>query len=217
MRCSCLREVFWSLWMMNITKVTILLLLVSSNAQAEASRTNQYFDAITLHIGQGLSQSLIEIPGEIVAQDLVWDQSYFVAIQLSKDFAREAGAASAFTTGYEVNVLQHRGLQDNSEIAAAYTLRTPNLHLGLIKVNLGIGAGLSYAMGTPSYEDGPVADPDRRYNLQLFLPIELEWHFPDYQTLSFVTRIHHRSGVAGLIAPKHVGSNFLTAGLRYSF
>jgi hypothetical protein len=32
-----------------------------------------------------------------------------------------------------------------------------------------------------------------------------------------VTRIHHRSGVYGLIAPSGVGSNFVVAGLRYKF
>jgi hypothetical protein len=31
---------------------------------------------------------------------------------------------------------------------------------------------------------------------------------------SLFLRLHHRSGVYGLIAPQHVGSNFITFGLR---
>jgi hypothetical protein len=34
---------------------------------------------------------------------------------------------------------------------------------------------------------------------------------------SVPVRIHHRSGVYGLIAPRKVGSNFITIGLRRDF
>jgi 2-polyprenyl-3-methyl-5-hydroxy-6-metoxy-1,4-benzoquinol methylase len=34
---------------------------------------------------------------------------------------------------------------------------------------------------------------------------------------SVFLRLHHRSGVYGLIAPQHVGSNFITIGLRKYF
>ena len=108
-------------------------------------------------------------------------------------------------------------MQDNAEVGAAYTLHTPDLELGAAGVNFATGVGLSYALGTPSYEDGPLNDPARRYRLQLLLLFDLEWKLHGYGDWSLVTRVHHRSGVYGLIAPSHVGSNFLALGIRYKF
>ena len=92
-------------------------------------------------------------------------------------------------------------MQDNAEVGAAYTLHTPDLELGAAGVNFATGVGLSYALGTPSYEDGPLNDPARRYRLQLLLLFDLEWKLRGYGDWSLVTRVHHRSGVYGLIAP----------------
>lgn len=38
-----------------------------------------------------------------------------------------------------------------------------------------------------------------------------------FENLSVITRVHHRSGVYGLIAPQRVGSNFMVFGIRYKF
>ncbi|MDQ6989031.1 MAG: hypothetical protein Q9M19_04050 [Mariprofundaceae bacterium] len=175
----------------------------------------QYSDAITLHVAQGVGQGLETIPEHIILGHITWEAAYFTAITWSKVIASPAD--SAWTHGYEVNVLQHRGLQHNTEVAVAYDVRTGNLNLAGLQVNLAFGVGLSYALGTPSYEDGSKDEPLRRYRWQLFLPIELEWSRFDQSNFSWVTRIHHRSGVYGLIAPKGVGSNFISTGLRYYF
>ncbi|GAC1604101.1 MAG: hypothetical protein NVS3B2_09260 [Ramlibacter sp.] len=70
---------------------------------------------------------------------------------------------------------------------------------------------------TPTYEDGPDSDPTRRYRFQNFTAIELEGGLNQLPETSLVARIHHRSVLYGLIAPKHVGSNFLTVGIRHRF
>ena len=114
-------------------------------------------------------------------------------------------------------LVQHRGLQGNAELGAAYMLRTPDLQMGALGVSFGAGAGLSYALGNPSYEDGSTLDPGRRYRLQLLALFELEWRMRGFDNLSLITRVHHRSGVYGLIAPQRVGSNFLALGVRYKF
>ena len=114
-------------------------------------------------------------------------------------------------------LLQHRGRQDNVELGAAYMLRTPDLALAQLRVNVGGGLGLSHAFGTPSYEDGPKSDPAKRYHTQLLVLLEAEWSLASLPDWSLVTRIHHRSGAYGLIAPRFVGSNFVVAGVRYRF
>jgi hypothetical protein len=180
---------------------------------------------VSVYAGQGADHNLPELPEAILTGDIEWEKSYFISFGLGKtrgtlgenlEFLQETFFAD-FGHGYELVLVQHRGLQSNQEMAGAYTLRTPDAYLGPLGVNLGAGMGLSYAFGTPSYEDGPRDDPDRRYRLQLLALFELEWRIRGIEDFSFVTRVHHRSGGYGVIAPRYVGSNFMAAGLRYQF
>ena len=172
--------------------------------------------------GQGVDHNLPDLPGKIITGNIDWEKSYFLALGLGKTLGTldtlRGTLFSNLSYGYELVLVQHRGLQSNQELGGAYTLRTSELYLGPLEVNFGAGTGLSYAFGTPNYEDGPMDDdPERRYRLQLLALFELEWHLSSVENFSFVTRIHHRSGAYGLIAPPHVGSNFIAAGLRYQF
>jgi hypothetical protein len=205
-----------------------LLVLPSLNAHyvhAETMHEEPMFDAISIFAGQGADHNLREIPGRIIAADLAWENSYFKAVGLGKTrgtvgegWARLEGTVFAgILRGHEVVLVQHHGMQDNAEVGAAYTLKTPDLEMGGMGVNFGSGIGLSYALGTPAYEDGPKDDPARRYRLQLLLLFDFEWRIIGLDEWSLVTRVHHRSGVYGLIAPPHVGSNFMAAGIRYRF
>ena len=217
--------------MARLTKIRSTSLLISllglhlGNAQADQRLADGWFDSATVYAAQGANHNLTELPGKIVTADLSWDKSYFTAISAGKTRGTlGASIASlndtplgAISHGYDVVLVKHRGLQSNLEAGAAYMLHTPTAYLGPVGVNFGTGAGLSYAFGVPSYEDGPKTDPDRRYRLQLLALFELEWRLRDVNDVSLVTRVHHRSGVYGLIAPRHVGSNFLAAGIRVQF
>ena len=66
-------------------------------------------------------------------------------------------------------------------------------------------------------EDGPADDPSRRYPTQVLILLEAEWSWDSLPQVALVTRVHHRSGAYGTIAPSGVGSNFVAAGLRYHF
>jgi len=200
-----------------------LLLVACIAAQAQAEPAQALFDSVAVFAAQGADHNLKELPGRIVAGDIAWEKSYFNALGFRKtgeavghswEMLRGTPLA-AILQGYELVLVQHHGMQDNAEVGAAYTLRTPDLELGAAGVNFATGVGLSYALGTPSYEDGPLNDPARRYRLQLLLLFDLEWKLRGYGDWSLVTRVHHRSGVYGLIAPSHVGSNFLALGIRY--
>ena len=191
---------------------------------AQTQREGAIFDSALIVIAQGADHNLREIPGSIIARDVAWEKSYFKAIDFGMtrgtlgEWDRLQGTPfAAILHGYEVVLVQHHGMQDNAEVGGAYTLKTPDLELGAIGVNFGSGIGLSYALGTPSYEDGPKADPSRRYRLQLLLLFDFEWRISGLDEWSLVTRVHHRSGVYGLIAPPYVGSNFMAAGVRYKF
>lgn len=192
---------------------------------ADTVGVDKIFDSMSIYAGQGANHNLKELPGKILTGNLQWDKSYFNALGVSKVRGTlgqhfeslQNTPFAAYQHGYEMVFLQHHGLQKNGEIGAAYTLRTPNLQIGDLGINFMAGGGLSYALGTPSYEDGPALDPGKRYRLQFLALFELEWHMREFANLAVITRVHHRSGVYGLIAPQHVGSNFLALGIRYQF
>ncbi|MDO8262489.1 MAG: hypothetical protein Q7T21_04610 [Gallionella sp.] len=212
-----------------ISRASALLVLVMGlNAdlvRAEAFSADGTFDSVSVYAGQGANHNLIELPGKIITRSLDWDKTYFAALGFGKVRGTlgqsvesfQGTPFASFLHGYEAVLVKHSGLQSNAEMGAAYMLKTPDLQLGELGVNFGAGAGLSYALGYPSYEDGPDNDPARRYRMQLLALFELEWRMIGFDKLSVITRVHHRSGVYGLIAPRHVGSNFLAVGVRHKF
>lgn len=215
--------------MLYISLASALLILMqglnAASVQADILSADRMFDSVSVYAGQGADHNLRELPGRIITGRLDWEKSYFTALGFGKvrgtlgqsfDSLQSTSFAS-FRHGYEMVLVQHRGLQGNAELGAAYMLRTPDLQMGALGVSFGAGAGLSYALGNPSYEDGSTLDPGRHYRLQLLALFELEWRMRGFDNLSLITRVHHRSGVYGLIAPQRVGSNFLALGVRYKF
>lgn len=212
--------------LINVTHWLPTLLLASTlSSQAALPAESRLFDAVTVYGGQGVDHNLRNIPEAIFSNNIVWDKSYFSGVGLGKigpDLGQSFGLFQGtpwakLQQDYELLLVKHRGLQHNAELGAAYLLRSPDLQMGPLGVNLAAGNGLSYATGKPTYEDGPRDDLARRYRLQLLLLFELEWKLRKVDRLTLATRIHHRSGVFGLIAPPNVGSNFITVGLRYRF
>lgn len=204
------------------------LLLAAPAAQAQAADPPAALErsqSVTLYNGQGVDLNLREVPGAIFRGDLNRERSYFTGIGYGRTRGTLGGSMASLRDtyfenvqhGYEVVWLQHRGLQHNAELAGGFFLRTPSLALADLRVNAGWGAGLSHAFGTPSYEDGPKDDPDRRYRTQFYTAFEVEFGLASVPAVALALRLHHRSGIYGLIAPRRVGSNFIVAGLRYKF
>jgi hypothetical protein len=201
------------------------LLLAAACGGAAAQTSPGFVDSVSVYTAQGVDLNLREVPGALFGNGWNRESSYFTGVGLGKTVGTLGGSIDMLRStlvenvqhGYEVVLLQHRGKQSNQELGVAYMLRSPNLQVAQLRVNVGGGLGLSHAFGTPSYEDGPKDDPGRRYRTQLLVLMEAEWSLASLPDWSLVTRIHHRSGAYGLIAPRQVGSNFIVAGLRYRF
>jgi hypothetical protein len=200
----------------------LLMALGAACAQADSGR---WFDEVAYFHGRGADLNLKEVPGSLLGGDIPWEDSWFNGVSLTGSW-RTLGQqfpslaptfAAGFGLGYEVLALQHHGRQDNQEIGAALTLKSPAADLGVLSVGAMAGLGLSHALGMPSYEDGARDDPSRRYRLQQLMLFGLEWRAPGSGRWSLETRVHHRSGIYGLIAPPHVGSNFFAIGVRYPY
>ena len=201
------------------------LLLAAACGSANAQASTGMFDSVSVYTAQGVDLNLREVPGALVGQGWNRESSYFTGVGLGKTVGTLGGSIGPLRStlvenvqhGYELVLLQHRGLQTVTELGAAYMLRSPNLEVAQLRMNVSGGLGLSHTFGTPSYEDGPKDDPSLRYRTQLLILLEAEWSLASLPDWSLVTRIHHRSGAYGLIAPRQVGSNFIVAGVRYRF
>jgi hypothetical protein len=204
------------------TRRLLLLFAFCSTAFAGEQGGDSF---VTLYLAQGVDHNLVEMPRVIVRSDIAWEETYLTAAGYFHPLPTPSLVQRAFDTlrapntqtGIETVIGKHRGLQDNWEVNAAYFARFAGASVGALRIRPGLGIGLSYAVGTPTYEDGPKDDPERRYHLQNFNTYEFEWSLAAAPRVALVTRIHHRSGVFGLIAPRHVGSNFLAAGIRIGF
>lgn len=182
-------------------------------------------DAFSVYRGQGVDANLLEIPGYLLSGDLPYDPTYFwgLGYRWQTETPDRLAAASRWIglsnlkTGVELIEVKHSGLQNNYETDLAYVLELSQLELWGVTLKLTIGYGPSVAHGTPYYEDGSANNPEKRYKFQLYGMYETEWGLRDYPAVTVVYKIHHRSGAYGLIAPSHVGSNFMTWGLRVRF
>lgn len=180
---------------------------------------------LTAYFGQGADANLVDLFPKALQGELEMENTRLYALGYFQLFTTPGLLQKAFDfllipntrTGFETVVGKHQGLQHNWETDVAWQLRFAPLRLGPLDIHPSVGLGFSYALGRPTYEDGPENNPEKRYRLQNFNIYELEWSLPAASRLALVTRIHHRSGMYGIIAPRRVGSNFLTLGLRYSF
>jgi hypothetical protein len=205
--------------------VLSLILSITLFAPAVQASDTDHRPFLTLYAGQGVDSNLVDIFPRMFKGDLDFDDTYLYALGYFHPHATPELLQKAFDllwipnmrAGWEFVVGKHDGLQHNWETNVAWQLRFAPLRIYQLNIRPGIGLGLSYALGTPTYEDGPLEDPEKRYRLQNFNIYELEWSLSSAPRIAMVTRIHHRSGIYGIIAPRRVGSNFLTLGLRYSF
>jgi hypothetical protein len=164
---------------------------------------------------------LPDLPRRLITADLEFHRPYLISLGVNKVVVQDF--AILFLKGNSVELegqlAKHFGGQDHLEATLGAVLRTGELRLfGTSSVNLGWTNGLSYAFESPAYEMGPtgVKGVDTR-QLQYYLGIETE--FTPYSTspVHLILKIHHRSGIYGVISPRRTGSNYLGGGLRFDF
>lgn len=182
-------------------------------------------DQLTFYHGRGTDSNLNQLPKQIITADIPWESSYFEGVAYTHylpspqwiDAGLSLVGIGNASTAIELIGVKHHGMQKHFEADIAYFLRTDEGRFGPLRVRVGAGIGFSYAFGRPTYEDGPLDNPTRRYRFQNYNALEIELGAVSEPRLSFVGRIHHRSGLYGIIAPRNVGSNFITIGIRINY
>ena len=107
------------------------------------------FDSVTGYTAQGVDLNLREVPGAIFGQGWNRESSYFTGLGAGKTVGTLGGSIGRLRStfienvqhGYELVLVQHRGLQSNAELGAAYMLRSPNLEIAQLRINVAGGVG----------------------------------------------------------------------------
>ncbi len=115
----------------------------------------------------------------------------------------------------EGQIVKHWGEQHHVEINSLFLLRWRTFPWNrVIRTSFAVGDGLSYATRTPEFE---IFVDGRATKLLNFMIWELTFAHPNAKHLSFLFRVHHRSGIFGLFSDISGGSNALALGARYAF
>lgn len=188
--------------------LVVLMLAGLPSADAGPARERQPWFT-TFFAGQLLDERLnriIRLRGSL--DDL--QPSYAGGVGLAREIWRPLRRLSIEAEG---QLVQHAGRQSHQEGNALLLAR---LHLlrdhSWLHASIAVGDGLSLATRPPPIER---KDGEESGRLMNYLVIEAEVDPAPASAWSVVGRIHHRSGVFGLLAESGRGSNFLMLGLRY--
>lgn len=121
-----------------------------------------------------------------------------------------------FSLEAEATLDKHFGLEHHWETTGALVVRSGEIDLGsALRMNVSWGNGLSWALERPAWEEGPTGrhGVDSR-RLQYHMSFETGFTPTAAANVSLFMRLHHRSGIYGVISPQHTGSNYVGAGVR---
>jgi len=176
----------------------------------------------TGYVSRWVNTDLLEVPQRAASGNLRFSDSNFMGGALSRVIVPSFTVPLPFTdiafTGNRIELegqlLRHFGGQQHWETTLTLMFRTGQIPLaGGVSVNFAVGEGLSYASERPRFEGAIDVRPTRFLN---YLAFEAEFDHASVPGMSLVARLHHRSGIFGLIAPQKSGSNFIGAGLRFN-
>lgn len=149
---------------------------------------------------------------DIFANQHYLKESYLGALAVAREFARTGDDLAWEVEG---QVVKHFGKQHNWELNTLVVARWHRFPWDrYLDTSAAVGEGLSLASRTPGVE---TEDHDNTSPLLNYLLFEVAVELPELSQWHFVVRIHHRSGIYGLINNVHGASNFLGTGVKYVF
>lgn len=142
------------------------------------------------------------------------ENDQFVGLAFSRRTRLYAGH---FTFEPEFGIGQRYGRQSVSEIWGALFLRYQHLPWDpWLPTTFAISTGLNWASEISDVEKERARDGEGD-NLMHYLAPEVTFALPNAPDSQLFLRIHHRSGVFGLVNDAHGGAHYSTVGLRIWF
>jgi hypothetical protein len=162
--------------------------------------------AVTLYGGPFTKQDFLEFFSEPVE----FDHAGMVTVALS----REVGVLwKHIRWETEIGVTKWFGDQTHWEFTSAIVARWITFPWNdYVKTTIAVGDGPSFATKPPRLEK---KNFDEAKRLQNYVFLELTFGLPRYPQWDFVIRIHHRSGVFGVLGGS--GSSIPAIGVKYKF
>jgi hypothetical protein len=156
------------------------------------------------------------LTGDTLASTLelsaTYEDSYFLAAALSRKIGTLATSVDFEVEG---QVVQHFIEQHHQEFNVLIVGRwLPFPWDKYLDTSFAVGNGISYATKTPEIE---AREHDETSQFLNYLMFELAFALPDVPQWDLVVRIHHRSGIFGLINDVEGASNAIGFGIRYNF
>lgn len=203
------------------TCVRVLLCLVAGiQGQVIAASPVDRDAAVSVYWAKWANTRLLQVPGKASTGTMDYFEPEFLALGVHYPLTHNPGLLRWVGVGsveLETLLVKHTEVQSHWESDVALVLRSrPIIDLPVLGMNFAAGNGFSYAYTPPTFEKGGngVQNEGTR-QFQYYMNFEFEFYHPDYP-VSFGPRLHHRSGIYGLVSPRRTGSNYLGVGLRYS-
>ena len=147
---------------------------------------------------------------EFFTMPVEFDHAGMVSLALSREFAV---LWKHLRWEAEVGVTKWFGDQTNWEFTGAIVARWITFPWNdYVATTLAVGDGPSFATEPPKLE---MKNFDEAKRLQNYVFFELTFGLPRFPQWDFVVRLHHRSGVFGLLGGS--GSSVPTVGIKYKF
>lgn len=127
----------------------------------------------------------------------------------------EWGGMPVFTD-IEFGAFHHNGLLHSDELVAAWRIGATGVQWRGLNVDVAGSFGLSHALNKPPY-DNPDHTDEKNYATLFYMSPEIALRHDALPGWSLALRLHHRSGIYGVVAPSHVGSNHVGLLLTRAF
>ena len=194
------------------------LFLLSNCSEAADSGTGSKW-SVTLYGGQFANENIRDVPAFF--SDPKFMGAYIGALAVSREVTRFGRYAALEIEGevvkhYTASNLNSQFWTTPWEFDAALVFRWLLFPWNkYVNTSFAIGDGPSYAAQRMYFEQ-MTADGSRRF--LNYLMTELTLGLPQLPHWSLVWRLHHRSGIYGLLPGDYdQGSNFVCGGIKYSF
>ncbi len=162
---------------------------------------------IGAYFGQASDNNFLDIVGK---SDLQLIDSYMAALTVGKELMTYNDTICLEAEG---QIAKHWGVQSHAELNGVLILRwLPFFWDDYLDTSFGIGDGFSYASDIPVLETDESDETSRLLN---YLMVELSFEIPKKASWDLFIRVHHRSGIFGLIRGVTEGSNLICTGVRY--
>ena len=168
-------------------KMITVLLFVAYAQMSLYGNSKDYNNSLHLYSVQGADVDLDHIAPNFINDRLIMEDAYLNALSYMRVLT---GKGSRFKMGFETVIGEHSGLQDHIEIAIAWVFKYTDIFPDNFWVNsdVAIGNGFSYAFGVPTYEDTTAKEPNRYYQFQNFLLVDVDFYLKERENIHFTLR-----------------------------